>query len=84
MERSKLLAQLAEVESQIASGTELITRQRKLLAALDAKEVDRDAIQILLASLESSLMLHLQARERLRAEIAKLVGSTQKPKSPDR
>jgi hypothetical protein len=62
----------------IAGGTELITRQRKLRAALDAKEVDKDAIQILLVGLESLLMLRLQERERLRADLASLDGSTPK------
>ena len=43
-----------------------------MLAELDAKEVDRDAIQIMLVGLENLLVFHLQEREKLREELARL------------
>jgi hypothetical protein len=75
MERSELLKRLAQVEQQVSNETEMIARQRKMLAELHANEVDTDAIQIMLASLENLLVLHLQEREKLRAALAKLDGS---------
>jgi hypothetical protein len=76
MERSELLKRLAQVEQQVSNETEMIARQRKMLAELHANEVDTDAIQIMLASLENLLVLHLQEREKLRAALAKLDGSS--------
>ena len=76
MERSELLKQLELVEQQLSNEMEMIARQRKMLAELDAKEVDTDAIQIMLVGLENLLAFHLQEREKLRAELARLDGSS--------
>ena len=77
MERSELLKRLEQVEQQTREEMEMIARQRKMLAELDAKEVDTDAIQIMLVSLENLLAFHLQEREKLRAELARLDGSSE-------
>jgi hypothetical protein len=45
-----------------------------MLAEIDAREADTDAIKIMLGSLENLLVLHLQQREKLRAELVKLLG----------
>jgi len=76
MERSELLKRLEQVEQQTREEMEMIARQRKMLAELDAKEVDTDAIQIMLVGLENLLTFHLQEREKLRAELARLDGSS--------
>jgi hypothetical protein len=72
MEKTELLRRLEEVEQQLSNETEMITRQRKMLAEIDAREADTDAIKIMLDSLENLLVLHLQQREKLRAELVKL------------
>lgn len=72
MERTELLKRLEQLDLQIVQDLELIARQRKMLATLDAKDVDTDAIQIMLVGLEDLLVFHLHERERLRAELAKL------------
>jgi hypothetical protein len=74
MEKTELLRRLEEVEQQLSNETEMITRQRKMLAEIDAREADTDAIKIMLDSLENLLVLHLQQREKLRAELVKLLG----------
>jgi hypothetical protein len=74
MERSELLNRLEQLEQEISSETEMIARQRKMLTEADKKEVDADAIQILLVGLENLLIFHLQQREKLRAELAQLEG----------
>jgi hypothetical protein len=74
MERSELLKRLEQVEQQISSEMEMIARRRKMLAELDAKEVDTDTIQIMIVGLENLLISHLQEREKLRAELAQLEG----------
>src|SRR4051812_4452519 len=74
MERIELLQLLAHVEQQISDDMELIARQRRMLAALDGKSVDNTSLQIMLGSLENLLVFHLQEREKLRAELAKLEG----------
>jgi len=84
MGKAELLKLLEQVEQQIVQDMELITRQRKVLAELDRKEVDNDALQIMLVGLENLLVAHLQEREKLRAMLAKLEGSTQGPERPDR
>jgi hypothetical protein len=84
MEKVELLKLLEQVEQQIAHDMELIARQRKVLAELDRKEVDNDALQIMLMGLENLLIAHLQEREKLRAMLAKLEGPTQGPERPDR
>ena len=76
MERTELLKRLEQLEQQIAHDMELIARQQKLLADLDRKEVDSDVIQIMLVGLENLLAVHLQERERLRADLAKLAGGS--------
>jgi hypothetical protein len=76
MERSELLKRLEQMEQQMSEEMEMIARQRKMLAKLDAKEVDTDAIQIMLVGLENLLAFHLQEREKLRAELARLDGSS--------
>jgi hypothetical protein len=76
MERMELLTRLQQVEHQIAHDTELIARQRKMLVDLGGKGVDNDAIQIMLVGLENVLLVHLQERERLRAEIARQEGKS--------
>jgi hypothetical protein len=64
---------------------ELIAWQRKVLADLDAKEVDNEAIQIMLVGLENLLVVHLQEREKLRTDLANMDGGlTQELKPPDR
>ena len=75
MERSELLKRLEQMEQQMSEEMEMIARQRKMLAKLDAKEVDTGAIQIMLVGLENLLAFHLQEREKLRAELARLDGS---------
>jgi len=80
----ELLERLERVERQIAHDTELIASQRKVLADLSGKGVDNDAIQIMLAGLENLLVVHLQEREKLRAQIAELDSSSQGPQSSDR
>jgi len=77
MERSELLKRLEQMEQQMSEEMEMIARQRKMLAELDAKEVDTDAIQIMLVGLENLLTFHLQEREKFRAELARLDGSSQ-------
>jgi len=77
MERSELLKRLEQMEQQMSEEMEMIARQRKMLAELDAKEVDTDAIQIMLVGLENLLTFHLQEREKLRAELVRLDGSSQ-------
>jgi|EndMetStandDraft_9_1072997.scaffolds.fasta_scaffold649927_1 hypothetical protein len=84
MGKAELLKLLEQVEQQIAHDMELIARQRKVLAELDRKEVDNDALQIMLVGLENLLVAHLQEREKLRAMLAELEGSTQGPERPDR
>jgi uncharacterized protein (UPF0335 family) len=84
MERMELLKRLEQVERQIAQDTELIASQRKVLADLSGKGVDNDAIQIMLVGLENLLVVHLQEREKLRGEIAKLDRSSQGPQPSDR
>jgi hypothetical protein len=84
MERMELLTRLEQVERQIAQDTELIASQRKVLADLSGKGVDNDAIQIMLVGLENLLVVHLQEREKLRGEIAKLDRSSQGPQPSDR
>ena len=84
MGKAELLKLLEQVEQQIVQDMELITRQRKVLAELDRKEVDNDALQIMLVGLENLLVAHLQEREKLRAMLAELEGSTQGPERPDR
>jgi hypothetical protein len=74
MERSELLKRLEQVEQQVWHCTEQIARQRTVLADLEAEGVDRDAAQILLVRQENWLVLHLQEREKLRAELAGLNG----------
>jgi hypothetical protein len=73
------------VEQRIAHDMELIAWQRKVLADLDAKEVDNEAIQIMLVGLENLLVVHLQEREKLRTDLANMDGGlTQELKPPDR
>jgi hypothetical protein len=72
MERPELLKRLEQLDLQIVQDLELIARQRKMLATLQAKDVDIDAIQIMLVNLEKLLVFHLQEREKLRADLAKL------------
>ena len=85
MERPELLRRLEQVEQQIAQDMELIARQRKVLAELDCKEVDNDAIQIMLVGLENLLVVHLQEREQLRADLAEIKGgSSHGPEQPGR
>jgi uncharacterized protein (UPF0335 family) len=84
MGRMELLKRLEQVERQIAQDTELIASQRKVLADLSGKGVDNDAIQIMLVGLENLLVVHLQEREKLRGEIAKLDRSSQGPQPSDR
>jgi len=76
MEKTELLKRLEDVEQQLANEMEMITRQRKMLAELDAKEADADALQIMLANMENLLVLHLQERQKLRAELAQLGDSS--------
>jgi hypothetical protein len=72
MEREKLSKRLDEVEQKVSQTLELITRQRNILAELGRKETDGETILIMLSQLENQLVLHLQERERLRAELARL------------
>jgi len=72
MERPELLKRLEQLDLQIVQDLELIARQRKMLATLQAKDVDIDAIQIMLVNLEKLLVFHLQEREKLRTDLAKL------------
>jgi len=75
MERPELLKRLEQLDLHIVQDLELIARQRKILTTLQAKDVDIDAIQIMLVNLEKLLVFHLQEREKLRADLAKLDGS---------
>jgi len=85
LERTELLKRLEQVELQIAQDMELIARQRKVLAELDRKEVDNEAIQIMLVGLENLLVVHLQEREKLRADLAEIDGgSSRGPEQPGR
>ena len=69
MERTELLKRLEQVEHQVRQVTELIARQRRILAELNKVLVDTDDPQILLQRYENLLVFHLQERERLRAEL---------------
>jgi len=75
MEKSELLKRLEQVEEQVWHDMDLIARQRKILAELDGKGVDIDAIKIMLVEMENLLDINLQEREKLRAELARLDGS---------
>jgi hypothetical protein len=54
------------------------------LADLSGNGMDNDPIRIMLVGLENMLVVHLQEREKLRGEIAKLDSSTQGPQPSDR
>ena len=84
MEKTELLKLLNQAEQQIAQDTELIGRQRKMLADLDGKGVDNGSLQIMLNGLENMLIVHLEQREKLRAELAKLEQSNQGPQPSGR
>jgi hypothetical protein len=83
MGRTELLKRLEEVEHQIAHDIDLITRDRNILAE-SGKAVDADAIRIMLAGLENLLVVHLQERAKLQAELAQLAGPSRGPPPSDR
>jgi hypothetical protein len=74
MERTELSKRLEQVEQEVSQTLELITRHRNILAEVSRKGVDGDTIQIMLSQLENQLILQMQEREKLRAELAGLNG----------
>jgi hypothetical protein len=72
VEKQRLSELLAKLEQEVSQTLELITHHRNILSGLDEKEVDAETIQIMLAQLESHLVLQLQEREKLRNALAAL------------
>ena len=72
MEREQLSRRLAYLEQEVSQTLELITRHRNILADSGRKEVDAEAIQIMLSQLEIQLVFQLQEREKLRDALARL------------
>jgi hypothetical protein len=84
MESTELLKRLQQLELQVWDVTQEVTRQGKVITQLDAVGMDTNGARLLLSRLENLLIVYLQEREKLREKIAKLDGSTQEPKPPDR
>jgi hypothetical protein len=81
MEREELLKRLERLELQVRDVTQEVSRQRS--AQLDAVGMDTNEPQLLVSRLENLLIIYLQEREKLRAEIAKLEGSSRGPPPSD-
>ena len=77
MEREKLLKKLKQLDLQVWDITEQVGRQRKVIAQLDAAGMDTNDAQLWVSRLENLLIIYLQEREKLRAELAKIDGSSQ-------
>jgi hypothetical protein len=84
MERTELLKRLERLELQVWDVTEEVARHQKVITQLDAAGMDTSETQLLLSRLENLLIIYLQEREKMRAEAAKLDGSSQGPPSSDR
>jgi hypothetical protein len=72
MERTELLKRLEQLELQVWDVTEEVARHQKVITQLDAAGMDTSEAQLLLSRLENLLIIYLQEREKMRAEIAKL------------
>jgi hypothetical protein len=84
MEREELSKRLKQLDLQVWDVTEQVARQRKVITQLNEVGMDTNDAQLLVSRLENLLILYLQDRERLRAEVAKLEGgSSQGPPSSD-
>jgi hypothetical protein len=70
--RVGLVAAVEQCPQEVSQTLKLITHHRNILSGLDEKEVDAETIQIMLAQLESHLVLQLQEREKLRNALAAL------------
>jgi hypothetical protein len=76
MERAELLKRLQQLDLQVWDVTEEVARHRKVISELDAAGMDNSDVQLMISRLENLLILYLQERDRLRAELAKLGGGS--------
>ena len=76
MEKAELLKRLEQLNLQVWDVTEEVARHRKVISKLDAAGMDNSDVQLLLSRLENLLIVYLQERDRLRAELAKLEGGS--------
>jgi hypothetical protein len=83
MERTDLVKRLEQLDLQVWDITEEVAHQRKVITQLDAAGMDTNDAQLLVSRLENLLIIYLQEREKLRAEVAKLDGSSQEPPPSD-
>ena len=65
---------LAKAEENAVDGAKQVERQRALLVELERDGHDTRLARDLLARLEALQRLHIEDRDRLRAELEKLVG----------
>jgi hypothetical protein len=56
--------------------TKEVERHRKIITQLDAAGMDNSDAQLLLSRLENALIVYLNEREKLRAEVAKIEGGS--------
>jgi hypothetical protein len=85
MENPELLKQLEQLDLQIWDITQEVDRLRAIINQLNEAEMDNSNAQLTLSRLEDLLMIYVQEREKLHAEVAKLAGgSSQGPLPSDR
>jgi hypothetical protein len=82
MERPELLKRLEQLELQVWHVSEELARNRKIISQLDAAGMDTNDVQLLVSRLENLLIVYLQDREKLRAEVAKLEGGSSQGPPP--
>ena len=69
VDRSELLAHLAQAEAHVATGEQLLARQRDLIARLERSGHDTTTAREVLAELERSQEIHQADRDRFLAEL---------------
>jgi hypothetical protein len=84
MEKTELLKQLEQLDLQVWDLTQEVDRHRQTIIQIDAAGMDNSDVQLTLSRLENLLIIYLQERAKLHAEIAKLErGSSQGSPPPD-
>jgi hypothetical protein len=76
MERAELVRRLAQLDLQVWDVSQQVANQRNVVAQLNAAGMDTNEPQLLISRLENLLLRYLQEREKLRASLAKLDGSS--------
>jgi hypothetical protein len=74
MEKTELRKRLEQLDLQVWDITEEVERHRKIITRLDAVGMDNSDAQLLLSRLKNALVVYLNEREKLRADIEKLEG----------